>query len=162
MFGSNVSDGIGSMFQGVTHLTLDDKGRFAMPSRFRDEILASCDGLLTLTVDPDQCMLIYPRPVWEPIREHLMSATNMDPYVRRLQRTVGGYAEDCDMSRQGRISIPPSIRKQVGLDREVTMVGQGKKFEMWDTNLWDKKCDEWAKEDAFSGTGGEALAAFSL
>ncbi len=150
------------MFQGVTHLTLDDKGRFAMPSRFRDEILASCDGQLALTVDPDQCMLIYPRPVWEPIREHLMNATNMDPYVRMLQRTVGGYAEDCEMSPQGRVSIPPSIRQKVGLMREVTMVGQGKKFEMWDTERWNEKCNEWANESSFSGLGGEALAAFSL
>lgn len=150
------------MFRGVTHLTFDDKGRFAMPARYRDEILASSGGRLIITADPDHCLLMYPQPVWEQIEAKLIALPNMDRKVRALQRLLIGHASECEMSKQGRVSVSPALRQYASLSRPVTMVGQGEKFELWDTELWQEKCDEWAGEDSLAELGGEALGAFSL
>ena len=59
------------MYQGASKLTLDEKGRIAMPARHRDELLLVCDGRMTITRHPDGCLLVYPRPQWENKRNEL-------------------------------------------------------------------------------------------
>ena len=67
------------MFQGATQFNLDGKGRLTIPTRYRDMLLAHCAGQLVLTADADGCLLLYPQPEWQPIREKLMqlSAFNL-------------------------------------------------------------------------------------
>jgi MraZ protein len=150
------------MYRGATHLNLDEKGRFSMPARYREEILASCDGRLVITVDTAHCLMVYPYPQWEKIEAALMSHPNMDKQVRRLQRLLVGYAAECDMSAQGRILVSPSLRKFAGLDKQVTLVGQGNKFELWDAARWEMQTELWLKEeDELEGTS-DALMSLSL
>ena len=74
------------MFRGATKVTLDDKGRMVMPTRYREQIAELAQGHLVVTVDRDQCLLIYPLPEWEQTERKLMSLPSLNPQARRLQR----------------------------------------------------------------------------
>lgn len=127
------------MFQGAAQLNLDSKGRLAIPSRHRDMLLAHCAGQLVLTVDKDGCLLLYPQPDWQPIREKLMQLSAFNPRIRALQRSLVGHAEDVVMDAAGRVLISPTLRNYAVLDKRVMLVGQGNKFEIWDEGRWQSE-----------------------
>lgn len=124
------------MFGGVSTLNLDSKGRLAIPAKHRDALLQGCAGRLTITVDPSQCLLIYPQPAWEPVRDKLNNLPAFNPQARALQRLILGHAEEVELDSAGRILISPSLRSFAGLDRGVALVGLGSKFELWDETKW--------------------------
>jgi MraZ protein len=120
------------VFQGASKLSLDEKGRISMPTRHRDQLLAGCEGRLTVTRHPDGCLLVYPRPRWESKREELAVL----PYAARaLQRLLLGNAIDVDLDSAGRLLIPAGLREDARLTREATLVGMGAHFELWDPEL---------------------------
>ncbi len=124
------------MFQGATQLNLDSKGRLGIPARHRDALLAHCAGQLVLTADADGCLLIYPQPEWEPIRDRLLKMSALDPRIRALQRRLVGYAEELEMDAAGRVLVSPALRAYAALDKKVMLIGQGNKFELWDEAKW--------------------------
>ena len=126
------------MFRGISQLHLDAKGRLAVPSRHRDALLERCAGHLVITADADHCLLIYPLPDWELIQQKLEGLSNLDPRVRELQRRLIGFAVDVDMDSAGRVLISPALREYAELDKEVVLVGQGKKFELWNKANWEQ------------------------
>ena len=87
------------MFRGATQITLDAKGRLAVPARYRDRLAARCAGHLICTVDQDHCLLIYPLPDWEEIERKLMRLSSFNKSTRRLQRLMVGYASELDSAR---------------------------------------------------------------
>ncbi|MBI5659490.1 MAG: division/cell wall cluster transcriptional repressor MraZ [Nitrosomonadales bacterium] len=135
------------MFQGAAQLNLDNKGRLAIPSRHRDMLLAHCAGQLVLTADADGCLLLYPQPEWQPIREKLMQLSAFNPRIRALQRFLVGHAEDVVMDAAGRVLISPTLRSYAVLDKRVMLIGQGNKFEVWDEARWQAQHE---KLSAFS------------
>lgn len=124
------------MFQGATQLSLDSKGRLAIPTRHRDMLLAHSTNQLVLTADADGCLLCYPLPEWQPIRDKLLKLSSLDPRIRALQRRLIGYAEDIEMDAAGRILISPALRSYAMLGKRVMLIGQGNKFELWDEAKW--------------------------
>ena len=126
------------MFRGVAQLSLDSKGRLAVPSRYREAVLVRCAGRLVITADYDKCLLMYPQPDWEPIQQKLMGLSSLNPRIRDLQRQLIGYAEDTDMDAAGRVLISPALRDFASLGKSVVLVGQGNKFELWDKEKWDQ------------------------
>ncbi len=124
------------MFQGATQLSLDGKGRLAIPARYRDMLQAHCAGQLVMTADADGCLLLYPQPEWQPIREKLMQLSAFNPRIRALQRFLVGHAEDVAMDATGRVLVSPTLRSFAVLDKRVMLVGQGNKFEIWDEARW--------------------------
>jgi MraZ protein len=148
------------MFQGATQLNLDSKGRLAIPARYRDMLVAHCSGELVLTADADGCLLAYPQPDWQPIREKLLKLSALNPKIRALQRRLIGYAEDVVMDGAGRVLISPTLRSYAALDKRVMLVGQGNKFELWDEAKWQAQ-----QEAALSFVDGDLppeLEGFSL
>lgn len=125
------------MFRGVSTLNLDSKGRLAIPTKYRDELKASCASKLVVTTGVDRCILIYPEPTWNTIERDLDALSSQNPNVRKLQRLMTGYASDVVMDGQGRVLLPPALRKHVNLKKEVALVGQGKKFELWSESAWN-------------------------
>jgi len=138
------------MFQGAAQLNLDSKGRLAIPSRHRDLLLDHCAGQLVLTADADGCLLFYPQPEWEPIRDKLLKMSAFDPRIRALQRRLIGYAEEVVMDTAGRVLISSALRSFAALDKRVMLIGQGNKFELWDEAKWVAQ-----QEVALSFAGGE-------
>ncbi|PXW85230.1 MraZ protein [Nitrosomonas sp. Nm84] len=125
------------MFRGVTQLSLDAKGRLAMPARYRGGLMSFCEGRLIVTADPSKCLLIYPQPAWEPIEQKLNNLSSFDPRTRSLQRLLVGNASDVEMDAAGRILVSLPLRQFAGLSKEVVLVGQGAKFELWDEEQWN-------------------------
>ncbi len=149
------------MFRGVTKVTLDAKGRLAIPTRYRERIAARCDGQLIATVDKDYCLLIYPFPDWEEIERKLMRLPSLNKKVRRLQRLMVGHATEVDLDSHGRILLSQELREFAGLERQVILLGQGNKFELWDEDSWNQKRDEWLRDDDETDLPAE-LESFSL
>lgn len=121
------------MFQGSSALTLDAKGRVAIPTRHRDALKSDANGQLTLTRHPDGCLLLYPRHEWEIKREQIAA---LPMAARPFQRLLLGNAQDVDMDGSGRILVAPELRRAVNLTREAMLLGMGSHFELWDAQEW--------------------------
>ncbi|MEE8343915.1 MAG: division/cell wall cluster transcriptional repressor MraZ [Woeseiaceae bacterium] len=135
------------MFRGATKITLDAKGRLAIPTRYRERLAARCDGQLVATVDRDHCLLIYPLPDWEEIERKLIRLPSLHKLARQMQRIMVGYATEVDIDGHGRILLSRELRDFAGLDRQAILIGQGNKFELWDEERWNGKRDEWLGTD---------------
>lgn len=125
-------------FRGINNLALDTKGRMAMPSRYRERLLEVCGGRLVVTVDPDSCLLVYPLPEWEIIESKLIQLPSFNRRAKSIQRLLIGHATECDMDAQGRILLPTLLREYANLSKKIVMIGQGKKFEIWDEEAWNE------------------------
>lgn len=148
MFGGKLW-GIGELFCGNSELNLDEKGRLAIPTRYRAAIKELCEHQLMMTVSHEGCLLLYPMPEWIKIRDSLMQLPNLDTKAKALQRFLLGHASDCEMDSQGRVLIPESLRKFANLEKRVVLTGLGKKFEIWDEETWQKNRAKWAAEMNF-------------
>lgn len=132
------------MFRGVNNVSLDTKGRFAMPTRFRDGLRDSCDGRLILTVDiSERCLLVYEQGEWDQVERKLMKLPTFNKNARALQRVLIGHASEVEMDSQGRVLLPAPLREYAKLERQAALVGQGNKFELWSEALWHEKRDAW-------------------
>lgn len=150
------------MFRGATKITLDDKGRMVIPTRYRDQIAALAQGRLVVTVDKDQCLLIYPLPEWEQIERKLMSLPSLNPTARRLQRLMVGHATDLPLDGHGRVLLPPELREFAQLGRHGMLIGQGNRFELWDESRWNERRDLWLKNEEVATDLPSELESLSL
>ena len=152
------------MFRGANAINLDTKGRLAIPTRYRQSLLDDCNGQLVCTVDNQQsCLLLYPLPEWEEIELKLSKFSSMIPSERRMQRLLLGYATECEMDKSGRVLLSLPLRKHATLDKEVMLVGQLNKLEIWDAETWATQIDadmEVERSGGFELT--ERLQDFSL
>jgi MraZ protein len=133
------------MFRGVVALSLDTKSRLAVPARYRDALWVHCNGRLVITADPTRCLLVYPQPDWEPLQEKLMALPSFNKHARSLQRLLVGYAEDVEMDGVGRILLSYPLRAFANLGKRVVLVGQGRRFELWDEAKWKEQGEDAVK-----------------
>jgi MraZ protein len=134
------------VFRGINNLALDAKGRMAMPSRYRERLMETCGGRLVVTVDRDRCLLVYPLPEWEIIEAQLVNLPSLNKQARLLQRLLIGHATEVELDSQGRILLPNMLRDYAGLDKKTVLIGQGKKFEIWDEQEWNDKQQAWLQD----------------
>ena len=114
-------------------MTLDAKGRVAVPTRHRDALMSSVNGQLTLTKHPAGCLLVLPRPTWIELRERLMALPMEADGWRRI---FIGSAVDVDIDAGSRIHISPELRTDAALIRDVLLIGMGHRLELWDTSRY--------------------------
>ena len=121
------------MFQGETAISIDDKGRLAIPTAYRDLVARECGNQLVLTYSPfeEGCLYLYPLPVWEKVRDQVNALPRTKKNSRLLQLKLVGAAAFTEPDGSGRISIPASQRSAVGIDRKAVLLGMGDKFELW-------------------------------
>lgn len=152
------------MFRGKAKLSIDDKGRVAIPATYRKRLLdmEGCGGRLVLAPHWDGCLLIYPLPEWEIVEEHVRTLPNSQPEVRNLQRFLLGNAMDRDLDGQGRLLIPADMRAAARLDDHAMLVAQGKKFELWDEQRWEDLCKGVLEDPNALAAGGDALDSLSI
>jgi len=131
------------IFRGINNLALDTKGRMAMPARYRERLMETCGGRLVVTVDRDGCLLVYPLHEWEVIESQLVNLPSMNKQSRLLQRLLIGYATEMELDSQGRILMPTVLREYAKLDKKIVLIGQGKKFEIWDEQSWNENQSIW-------------------
>lgn len=132
------------MFRGFSHVNLDAKGRFAMPARYRASLVDLCDNHLVVTIDPQTqaSLLIYPLPEWERIEVELSRLPSGIPKARSMVRVLMSFASDIDIDGAGRILMPQELRKRAGLEKEMVLIGQGRRFELWNASRWDEQCEK--------------------
>ena len=131
------------IFRGINNLALDTKGRMAMPARYRERLMETCGGRLVVTVDRDRCLLVYPLHEWEIIEAQLVNLPSLNKQARLLQRLLIGYATEMELDSQGRILMPTMLREYAQLDKKIVLIGQGKKFEIWDEQSWNENQSIW-------------------
>jgi MraZ protein len=121
------------VFQGETAITVDDKGRLAVPTAYRDVVARECGNRLVLTYSPFDagCLWIYPQAAWEKVKESVMARPNMKASVRLLQQKLVGSAAFLEPDGNARVTIPPSHRSAVGIEKKAVLLGMGDKFELW-------------------------------
>ena len=125
------------MFRGATLVNLDSKGRLAVPTRYRELLIGESQGQMVCTIDLHQpCLLLYTLPEWEIIEKKLARLSSMNPLERRVQRLLLGHASECQMDNAGRLLLANTLRQHASLTKEVMLVGQFNKFELWDEQTW--------------------------
>ena len=150
------------MLRGLNELTLDAKGRLAIPTRYRQELTDSCAGQLVVTVDRDHCLLVYPFPEWEIVEKKIVKLPALNSRVHQLQRLLIGHATEVEMDGSGRVLVPPPLRDYADLDKKVVLLGQGNKFELWDAQRWQDRRQEWLEGGEDEGSLPEELETLSL
>ena len=127
------------MFQGATALSLDVKGRLAIPARHREALVEAADGQLVLTAHPHRCLLLYPEPAWLPIRDKVLATSGFNAQAAGIKRLLVGNARDEMLDSAGRLLVAPELRKFAGLEKQVWLVGLGSHFEIWSEEGWQKE-----------------------
>ena len=130
------------MFQGAAALTLDAKGRLAIPARHRDALAKLAENQLVLTAHPHRCLLIYPAPAWEPIRNKVLAGSSLENHSALLKRLLVGFAREEEMDSAGRVLIAQELRTFGLLEKQVHLVGQGDHFELWSDAGWQKQQEQ--------------------
>lgn len=126
-------------FQGASVLSLDAKGRLSIPARHRDALAARCSGNLVLTQHPHGCVMVYPQPAWEPVRDSILAIPGMAAQTQDLKRLIVGNALDEVMDGNGRVLVAPSLRKWAALEKQVRLMGMGSHFELWSEEVWAQR-----------------------
>lgn len=151
------------VFRGAAKITLDDKGRVVVPTRYRERLLERSQGQVVVTLDlGGQCLLIYPLSDWELVERRLMELPSLQPDSRRLQRLMVGHATDLALDGHGRLLLPPELRELAALNRHAVLIGQGSRCELWDETRWNERRDAWLKSDTSSAQLSGQLDSLSL
>lgn len=131
------------MFRGANAINLDTKGRVTIPTRYRQQLLDDCQGQMVCTIDTQQsCLLLYPLSEWEEIELKLSKLSSMNPHERRLQRLLLGYAMEGEMDGNGRFLLSAPLRQHAQLEKQLMLVGQLNKFEIWDAQVWQQQVQQ--------------------
>ena len=136
------------MFRGLSKVTLDAKGRLAIPSRYREKIIARSEGKLVTTVNRDLSLLIYPLPEWDELERKLMRLPTLHAETERLQSLLLGHATDVEMDNQGRVLLSRELREFAGLEQKAMLVGRGNRFALWDEQRWIERRTEWLESES--------------
>ena len=125
------------MFRGRSKHNLDEKGRLAIPARFKEILEKKEDSCLVLT-NQHNCLWAFSRDEWRVIEERAADLSLFDKAANAYRRYFISGAQECPI-KQGRITIPPDLREIAGLRKEVVLVGELKLFEIWDKEEWEKE-----------------------
>jgi MraZ protein len=121
------------MFLGRFEHSVDNKGRVAVPARFRDKL----SGELIITRGNDRCLYLFTEEAWEPLAQKLNALPTGDSDARNMRRAIFSAAEPVELDKQGRIIIPDHLRQYASIDGNVAVIGVGNYIEIWDLQSWN-------------------------
>jgi MraZ protein len=125
------------MFRGRYQHTIDPKGRLSVPAKFRDAMAQYGEALVV--VPNEHSLEVHPLEEWQRMEEKLNTQSAFAREVREISRLYISRAKDVVLDGAGRILLPPDTRKQAGLEKDVTLVGGGRRmFEVWDRQRFDE------------------------
>jgi MraZ protein len=145
------------LFRGTSTINIDDKGRLAIPTRYREELQACCDRKLVVTIAMNArcagekgCLWLYPETEWEKVEKTINALPTLNPTAINLKRFFIGNGTECEMDSQGRLLLPEKLRKHAGMDKKIILVGLGEKFEVWNEDAFNAK-----EAEFFDGNGSD-------
>jgi len=129
---------------GFNTISLDVKGRISLPARYREDLKLKKLSKVVITKDPQYPSLkLYPEDEWEHISDKLQSLQGLDPIVRNIQWTILGNAYETEIDVNGRmlIRVPSDLQEyaEISGQKQIALVGMGKKFEIWNINSWEMR-----------------------
>ena len=129
---------------GFNTVSLDKKGRLAIPAKYRSHLINNSETKIVITKDPQYPSLkVYPESQWHEISNKLESLQGLDPIVRNLQWTILGNASvlEFDPSSRMLVLIPADLRKYSDIldQKQISLIGMGNKFEIWNVNNWQMR-----------------------
>lgn len=147
------------MLRGYSSISLDEKGRIAIPARYRESLQALCKRQMIITLAVDEkgvgqadLLWLFPLSEWEVVEQKISNLPAFNPMALKLKRYFIGNAAECEMDTQGRLLIPEKLRKLAKLDKKLVLIGVGNKFEIWREDVYS------AGEQAFmAGSDSEGL-----
>jgi MraZ protein len=148
----------GILFRGNTTVNLDEKGRFAIPTRYRDRVqeICACQLVVTVAVDErcvglDGCLWIYPLPEWGELEKKIKELPAFNKMAAKLKLFLIGNAYECEMDSHGRLLLPEKLRKFANLDKKMVLVGQLNRFEIWNEDAWSLKEKQFMDSEDIDG-----------
>ncbi|MDO5719969.1 MAG: division/cell wall cluster transcriptional repressor MraZ [Actinomycetaceae bacterium] len=139
------------MFLGTYEPKLDQKGRVILPAKFRDQL---SDGVV-ITRGQDRCLYAFASDEFQQMFEQLRKAPLSSKQARDYIRVMLSGASDETPDKQGRITIPPALRKYADLTRDLAVIGAGSRVEIWDATQWHSYLER--QEEVFSSTAEEII-----
>jgi MraZ protein len=132
------------MFLGTYTPRLDDKGRLILPAKFREQFEAG----VVVTRGQERCLYVFPLAEFERLADQLRQAPVTSKQARDYLRVFLSGASDESVDKQGRVTIPTTLRTYAGLDRDVAVIGAGQRVEIWDAGAWETYLAEQEQEFA--------------
>jgi MraZ protein len=129
-------------FRGTYDHTIDEKGRLSFPSKFRETLRLYESETLVVLPWWGEHLRVYPFSEWENFQEKLTADIDDAPKNRvNIIRYIMSHSNDCSLDKQGRILIPPHIRSQVDLNKDIVLLGVKDRVEIWDRARWTDVCN---------------------
>ena len=125
------------MFLGTHTPRLDDKGRLALPAKFRSEL----EGGLVITKGQERCLFVFPMAEFSRITDLLRTAPVTQRNVRDYSRVFFASASHEVPDGQGRITVPVPLREYAGLTKDCVVIGANTRVEVWDATAWQSYLD---------------------
>lgn len=146
------------MYLGSNAISMDVKGRLAIPTKVRDALMSDCGGRIVVTAHTEErCLLVYPEHQWQALLPQIESLPNINAKAAKMQRLLLGYATPLEIDdSNGRVLLPSTLREYAGLEKKLMLVGQGKKLELWSEEEWFKYLK--SEEDADDEVPSEVLS----
>lgn len=135
------------MFRGRFEHTIDDKGRLAVPSRYRDLIALNNDDNILIVTNFDRCLAAYSLPTWEKLEKAIAAMPQFDRKVMAFLRYFISGASECSIDKSGRILVPQSLRQSAKLEGPCVIAGNLQRFEIWSETQWKDEFE--SLEDQF-------------
>lgn len=145
------------MLKGEFEHSIDAKGRTVLPAKMRDEV----GEQFVITAGSDHCLFGYSLKEWSEFEKTLNALpTVTNPQAANLARFFLSKASDCETDKQGRFPIPLVLRNFAGLTKDIVIIGTGKRFEIWDKEVWAAKNAQITENfsDIFVGLEGQGIS----
>lgn len=141
------------MFQGETAISVDDKGRLAIPTAYRELLAGLCNNHLVVTYNPFEhgCLWLFPQPEWERVRDQVTALSTVKRVHRDLQLKLVGAATQVELDGAARVLLPASQRAATGIGKKAVLLGMGNKFELWSDEAHLAKIQQTIGEEEVSG-----------
>ncbi len=122
------------MFMGEFVHNMDKKGRVTMPAKFRETL----DGDFVITRGLDNCLFLYPIEEWKILESKLKELPITSKNARSFTRFFFSGADQSNLDKQGRISLPQNLRDYADLNKEIVIIGLANRIELWSKEKWDE------------------------
>jgi MraZ protein len=126
------------MFMGEYTHNMDKKGRLIIPSKLRDDLSEQ----FVITRGLDNCLFLYPMNEWKELEKKLTSLPMTSKNARNFVRFFFSGANECELDKQGRVSLPINLRDYANFDHEIVIIGLANRIELWAKEKWDNYMDD--------------------
>ncbi|SDY76358.1 MraZ protein [Evansella caseinilytica] len=140
---------------GEYHHTVDEKGRMIIPAKFREEL----GPAFVVTRGMDKCLFVYPEQEWRQLEQKLKSLPFTKKDARAFTRFFFSGATECELDKQGRVNLAPTLRSYAQLEKECVVIGVSNRVEIWSKEIWE---DYFAESEESFAEIAEGIVDFDL